>query len=49
MFSTAEFGERAADFDWSPDGSEMMGLVITSRPDTRKRVSGIIVLIDAVY
>jgi hypothetical protein len=39
----------ATDFDWSPDGSQMMGLVITNRPDTRKRGSGIIVLIDPVY
>ena len=36
----------AADFDWSPDGSQIMGLVITHRPDTRMRGSGIIVLID---
>ncbi len=33
----------------NPDGSQMMGLVITDRPDTRKRGSGIIVLIDPVY
>jgi len=39
----------AADFAWSPDGSQMMGLVITNRPDTRKCGSGIIVLIDPVY
>ena len=36
----------AADFDWSPDGSQIMGLVITERPDTRRRGSGLIVLID---
>jgi hypothetical protein len=36
----------AADFDWSPDGSQIMGLVITHRPDTRRRGSGLIVLID---
>jgi hypothetical protein len=41
--------KTVADFDWSPDGSQMMGLVITNRPDTRKRGSGIIVLIDPVY
>ena len=36
----------AADFDWSPDGNRIMGLVITQRPDTRRRGSGLIVLID---
>jgi Tol biopolymer transport system component len=36
----------AADFDWSPDGNQIAGLVITNRPETRKRGSGIIVLID---
>jgi hypothetical protein len=33
----------------NPDGGQIMGLVITNRPDTRKRASGIIVLIDPVY
>ncbi len=36
----------AADSDWSPDGTQIAGLVVTNRPDTRKRGSGIIVLID---
>jgi Tol biopolymer transport system component len=36
----------AADFDWSPDGSQIAGLVLTNRPETRKRGSGINVLID---
>jgi hypothetical protein len=36
----------AADSDWSPSGNQIMGLVITHRPDTRRRGSGIIVLID---
>jgi Tol biopolymer transport system component len=36
----------AADLDWSPDGNQIMGLVITGRPDTRRRGSGLIVLID---
>lgn len=36
----------AADFDWSPSGNQIMGLVITQRPDTRRRGSGLIVLID---
>ena len=36
----------AADFDWSPNGKQIAGLVITHRPDTRKRGSGMIVLID---
>ena len=36
----------AADCDWSPDGTQIAGLVVTNRPDTRKRGSGIIVLID---
>jgi hypothetical protein len=35
-----------ADFDWSPSGDQIMGLVITNRPDTRRRGSGLIVLID---
>jgi len=36
----------AADLDWSPEGNQIMGLVITGRPDTRRRGSGLIVLID---
>ncbi|NNL77445.1 MAG: hypothetical protein HKO68_14010 [Desulfobacterales bacterium] len=36
----------AADFDWSPDGSQIAGLILTNRPETRKRGSGINVLID---
>jgi Tol biopolymer transport system component len=36
----------AADFDWSPDGNQIAGLVLTNRPDTRKRGSGMNVLID---
>ena len=36
----------AADFDWSPKGDQIIGLVITNRPDTRRRGSGIMVLID---
>jgi TolB protein len=36
----------AADFDWSPDGSQIVGLVLTNMPDTRKRGSGMNVLID---
>jgi Tol biopolymer transport system component len=36
----------AADFDWSPDGSQIAGLVLTNRPETRKRGSGINVLIE---
>ncbi|MGD8520093.1 MAG: hypothetical protein PVF56_03020 [Desulfobacterales bacterium] len=36
----------AADFDWSPDGSQIAGLVLTNMPDTRKRGSGMNVLID---
>ena len=36
----------AADSDWSPDGKQIMGLVITQRPDSRSRGSGLIVLID---
>jgi Tol biopolymer transport system component len=36
----------AADFDWSPNGNQIIGLVITHRPDTRRRGSGLIVLID---
>jgi hypothetical protein len=33
-------------FDWSPGGDQIMGLAITNRPDTRRRGSGLIVLID---
>ena len=36
----------AADFDWSPDGSQIAALVLTNRPETRNRGSGIIALID---
>jgi hypothetical protein len=36
----------AADFDWSPDGSRIAALVLTNKPDTRRRGSGINVLID---
>jgi hypothetical protein len=36
----------AADFDWSPDGSQIAGFVVTDRPETRKRGNGIIVLVD---
>ena len=36
----------AADLDWSPDGSQIAGLVLTNKPDTRKRGSGVNVLID---
>jgi hypothetical protein len=36
----------AADFDWSPDGTRIAGLVLTNMPDTRKRGSGMNVLID---
>ena len=36
----------AADFDWSPDGKQLAALIITNRPETRNRGSGIIVLID---
>lgn len=36
----------AADCDWSPDGTQIAGLVVTNTPDTRRRGSGIIVLID---
>lgn len=36
----------AADFDWSPDGRRIAALVLTNKPDTRKRGSGIIVMID---
>jgi Tol biopolymer transport system component len=35
-----------ADFDWSPDGKKIAALVITNRPDTRKRGSGINFLIN---
>jgi hypothetical protein len=48
--STPNAGSSGAKyFRWSPDGRQMTGLVITNRPDTRKRGSGIIVLIDPVY
>ena len=36
----------AADFDWSPDGSRIAALVLTNRPETRNRGSGLNVLID---
>ncbi len=36
----------AADLEWSPSGDQIMGLVITGRPDTRRRGSGLIVLLD---
>ena len=36
----------AADFDWSPDGGRIAALVLTNRPETRDRGSGINVLID---
>jgi hypothetical protein len=36
----------AADFDWSPSGNQIIGLVITHRPVTPRRGSGLIVLID---
>ncbi len=36
----------AADFDWSPNGKRIAALILTNRPETRKRGSGIIVLID---
>jgi len=36
----------AADFDWSPDGKKIAGLIITHKPDTDKRGSGMVVLID---
>jgi Tol biopolymer transport system component len=36
----------AADFDWSPDGSQIAALILTNRPETRDRGSGINVLID---
>jgi len=36
----------AADFDWSPEGRQIAALVLTNRPETRKRGSGIDVLID---
>jgi Tol biopolymer transport system component len=37
----------AADFDWNPDGKQIAGLVITHEPDTDKRGSGIVFLIDS--
>jgi hypothetical protein len=36
----------AADFDWSPGENQIIALVITHRPDTRRRGSGLIVMID---
>jgi Tol biopolymer transport system component len=36
----------AADFDWSPDGTQIAALVLTNRPETRDRGSGLNVLID---
>jgi len=36
----------AVDFDWSPDGRRIAGLVLTNMPDSRKRGSGMNVLID---
>ncbi len=36
----------AADFDWNKDGSQIVGLVITNSPDSKKRGSGINVLIN---
>ena len=36
----------AADFDWSPDGTQIAALVLTNRPETRNRGSGVNVLID---
>ncbi|MBW1849189.1 MAG: PD40 domain-containing protein [Deltaproteobacteria bacterium] len=36
----------AADFDWNPDGKQIAGLIITHEPDTDKRGSGIVFLID---
>jgi len=35
-----------ADFDWSPSGTQIAGLVLTNMPNTGKRGSGINVLID---
>jgi len=36
----------AADFDWRRDGNQIAALVLINRPETRKRGSGIDVLID---
>jgi Tol biopolymer transport system component len=36
----------AADFDWSPDGTRIAALVLTNRPETGDRGSGLNVLID---
>jgi Tol biopolymer transport system component len=36
----------AADIAWSPDGKSLVGLVITSRPESRERGKGLIVRID---
>jgi Tol biopolymer transport system component len=36
----------AADFDWSPSGNQIIALVITNRPDTHRRGSGLMVMID---
>jgi hypothetical protein len=36
----------AADSDWNYDGTKIVGLVITNMPDTKKRGSGINVIID---
>ena len=36
----------AADFDWSPDGTQIAALVLTNRPETRNRGSGMNVLIE---
>ena len=35
-----------ADFDWSPDGNRIAALVLTNRPETKNRGSGINVMID---
>jgi hypothetical protein len=42
LLSNKHIGQPA----WHPSGNQIMGLVIPHRPDTRKRGSGIIVLID---
>ena len=36
----------AADSDWSPDGKRLIGLALTHMPDTPKRGSGTILMID---
>ena len=36
----------SADFDWSPDGRRIAALVLTNRPETRDRGSGINVMIE---